>query len=349
MSVVTVSELWGQYQISKGVTEADLEHLAANPNTKSIQLVSPLSVHEVDQLEKLVFSLRPDIALRVYGHYGETCDLTFLRRIPSLRRVSADCLRDAKGIEEVAHLEHLEHLGVGIYNLDSFDFLNEVNANLKELYLELTKSKKPKITGIRRFGQLEYLYLEGQQKGIEAINDLKNLQRIVLRSISTENVDYLKNLQHLWSVDVKLGGIKDFSALASLTALKYLELWQVRGLADLSFMSQLESLQFVFIESLKQVTQLPDFSTNRRLRRIHLQNLVGLTDLSSLRNAPALKEFRYTQAHNQEPENMLPSLENPVVERVFCNFGSDKKNSRFNELAKQYKKGTYDLSEFEYD
>lgn len=349
MSVQIVNEVIGQYQVSKGVTKNDLEKLATNPKTQSIQFASPLADKEVELLELVVFSKRSDISLRVYGHYGETCDLSFIKSIPSLRKISADCLMDAKGIDVVAQLENLEHLGVGIFNLDNFDFLDNINPNLTELYLYPSRSKKPKISSIQRFEQLEYLYLEGQQKGIEAISNLKKLEKIVLRSISTNNLDYLKNLEHLWSVDIKLGGIKDLSALTSLKSIKYLELWQVRDLADLSFISKLETLQNIFIQSLKQVNKLPDFSSNKKLKRIYLGNLKRLNDLSTLKNAPSLKEFIYVLAENQEPENLIPALENPSVEKVLCKFGCDKKNNRFDELARQHNKTEYKYSNFVYE
>ena len=127
MSVQAVNEIIGQYQISKGVTKKDLETLASNPKTQSIQFASPLTDKEIELLELIVFSKRPDISLRVYGHYSESCDLAFIQKIPSLRRLSADCLMDAKGIEVVTQLENLEHLGVGIFNLDNFDFLDKIN------------------------------------------------------------------------------------------------------------------------------------------------------------------------------------------------------------------------------
>ncbi|WP_445749338.1 hypothetical protein [Polaribacter sp.] len=136
MSIQTVNEIIGQYQIAKGISKNDLERLASNPKTKSIQFVSPIENKEIDLLEKIVFSKRPDITLRIYGHYGETCDLTkYIDNIPSLRNVSADCLMDAKGVESVIRLKNLETLGVGIFNLDNFDFLNDINPTIKELYL----------------------------------------------------------------------------------------------------------------------------------------------------------------------------------------------------------------------
>ena len=150
---------------------------------------------------------------------------------------------EAKGIETVSELKNLEVLGVGIYNLESFEFLENINSNIKELYLEKTKSKKPKISMISRFSQLESLYLESQQKGIEVINSLKKLKKITLRSITTRNLEYLENLNELWRIELKLGGIKEFDSLKKIPNLKYLELWQIRGLNNLNFISELFKLQ----------------------------------------------------------------------------------------------------------
>lgn len=338
----------GRFHISTGITENDLIKIVQNPRTKSIQFSEPLSINEIDLLEKVIYSKRPEISLRIFGHYGSTCDLNVIERIPSLRSFSADCLIDAQGIELVTQLANLEHLGVGILNLDNFDFLDRISPNLTELYIHQTRSKKPKIDSISRFSQLEYLFLDGQQNGIEALSSLKRLQKVVLRSISTKDIDYLKYLENLWSVDVKLGGIRNFDALTTLPNLKYLELWQVRDLDDLSFISKLPILQNLFLQSLKQVKALPDFTHNQSLRRIFMENLKGLQDLSSLRNASALGEFIYISAQNQLPENMLPALENPNLKKILCMFGSNKKNHHFKELVKQYNKEEYQYEDFQY-
>jgi hypothetical protein len=348
MNVHTVNPIRGHFDISKGVTKNDLEKLANNPKTTIIQFGSELDKNEIELLEKIVFSKRPDISLRVFGHYGKVCDLSFIERIPSLRKISADCLMDASGIEVVIELKNLEQLGVGIFNLENFDFLEKINPNINELYLHQTRSKKPKIESISRFTQLKHLYLEGQQKGIESISQLKKLQEIVLRSISTDNLNYLNQIKELWYVDVKLGGIKNFDALKTLPKIKYLELWQIRDLSDLSFISKLTTLQNLFIQSLKQVSELPDFSENKSLRRIFLENLKNLKNLTTLKVAPSLREFIYLSAENQQPENLISLLENANVESVFCKFGSDKKNNRFDEIAKQYGKAQYSFNEFQY-
>jgi hypothetical protein len=348
MTVKAINEIIGQYQISKGITKKEIIELNENRNISSIQFSSPLNEIEFDYLEEYLFSKRTDITLRVYGHYSEKCDLNFLKRIPSLQNFSADCLRSVQGFENVLELRKIETLGIGIFDLENFDVLENINPNLKKLYLHQTKSKKPKIDSIKRFHNLECLYLESQSKGIEEIKTLKNLKDLTLRSITTENLDYLIGLNELWSVDVKLGRIKNFKALESLQNLKYLELWQIRELSDLSFISNLKNLQNLFIQSLPNVTELPNLENLVNLRRIYLENLKGLKNLDSLKNAKALKDFIYVSAINLEIENLIPAIENQNLENIRCGFGSSKKNIAFEKLVLESGKKTYNYSKFEY-
>jgi len=348
MSVKAVNEIVGQYQISKGITKKEIIELNEKKNISSIQFSSPLNNIEFDYLEDYLFSKRTDISLRVYGHYSEKCDLNFLKQIPSLQKFSADCLKSVNGIENILELKNIETLGIGIFDLESFDILENINPNLKRLYLHQTKSKKPKIDSIKRFKNLECLYLENQSKGIEEIKTLKNLKDLTLRSITTENLDYLIGLNELWTVDIKLGGIKNFKALETLQSLKYLELWQIRDLSDLSFISNLVKLQNLFIQSLPNVTELPNFEKLIYLKRIYLENLKGLKNLNSLKNAKSLKEFIYTSANNVEIENLIPAIENSNLESISCWFGNSKKNIAFEKLVLESGKKPYKYSKFEY-
>lgn len=71
MAIRTVNKIIGQYEVSKGLKKEDLRPLANDPITSSIQFSSPLNEQEIGLLEDVIFSQRPDIALRVYGHYLE--------------------------------------------------------------------------------------------------------------------------------------------------------------------------------------------------------------------------------------------------------------------------------------
>lgn len=85
-----------------------------------------------------MFSKRPDITLRVFGFYDEVCDLSFLKSIPSVRKVSVDCLQEAVGVGTITNLKELEELTIGIHKLNSFEFLKMISPGLKKLFLGKT-------------------------------------------------------------------------------------------------------------------------------------------------------------------------------------------------------------------
>ena len=218
---------------------------------------------------------------------------------------------------------------MGIYALENFDFLREIPAGLRELALATTKSKKPRLDELGRFHSLQRLYLEGQQRGIDVLSSLKTLERLTLRSISTNDLGYLERLDRMWSLEVKLGGIQDLSALERKKCLKYLELWQIRGLRDLSFISSLSGLQYVFLQALRNVIAIPDLSRLLELRRLSLENMKALADVSALWSSPSLTEFIHVSANNMRPEQYEGIGKISTLERVLVGFGSKKKNRQF--------------------
>ncbi|HCW09000.1 MAG TPA: hypothetical protein DGG95_16715, partial [Cytophagales bacterium] len=126
---------------------------------------------------------------------------------------------------------------------------------------------------------------------------------------------------------VGLGGIKNFSSLTKLADLKYLEIWQVRGLTDIEFLSQLETLQFLFLQSLPQITKFPDLKNCKNLRRIVMENMKVLKDFTGIKCAPNLKEFCIAQANKQEVDDLLPVLEVVGLEKAGAYFGNDQKSN----------------------
>jgi hypothetical protein len=145
---------------------------------------------------------------------------------------------------------------------------------------------------------------------------------------------------------IKLGGIKNFSAIAGKESIKYLELWQIRGLAEISVISSLSGLQFLFLQSLRNVSALPDLSKLNKLRRLYLENLKGLMDVSAIRRAPALAEFLHISAQNIPPELYKDLMLMPTLKYLHVGFGSRKKNKEFNALVLRSGKHTGTKGQF---
>jgi hypothetical protein len=329
------------------VSASEVQSLIGDADLRVLQASSEVETGTWELLNAEFFSKRHDVELRVYGFYSSVCDLSFLSKMREVRHFSADCLTKARGIEHVADLPKLESLSVGIFNLESFDFLAGLPANqIQKLGLELTKSKRPSLELLQRFKNLKTLYLEGQQKGIEVISTLTALEDLTLRSISPSELNFLRNLSRLWSLDIKLGGVKDLSALRGMNQVKYLELWQVKGLSDITPISDMLGLQYLFLQSLRNVAALPDFSKLPCLRRIYLENMKGLTDVSSAAAAPALEEFAHASASGMEPEDYDAILKGKCLRAASVWFGSDKKNERFRQLAASHGVADYEYREF---
>jgi hypothetical protein len=320
----------------ESLTQAEVQALIADKDLKVLQCLSPVNSHTWKLLNDEFFTRRPEVELRVYGFLSLVCDLAFTSEMTNVHHFSADCLMDAVGVEHLAAMENLESLRIGVFHLADLGFLNLVTPRLKRLFLGRTKSKKPDLSLLNRFTLLEEIYIEGQQKNIEVLSHLKNLQDVTLRSISTPDISFLTPLQHMWSLDIKLGGIKNLNAIEGMENIKYLELWQIKGLADINFISSLRGLQYLFLQSLRQVTVLPSLKHLGKLRRIHLDNMKGLKEISSLEYAPALEEFAHWDARNMQPEDYLPLLRNRSLRRATVSFGSDWKNKRFDELFKEH-------------
>jgi hypothetical protein len=221
------------------VAEADIEQLARMSTIKTLQCSSPVKDPVWSLLNDRFFSLRPDVELRVYGHYGAECDLEFAGRMTNVRRFAADCLMRAKTVEAIADMPQLEALSLGIFELQEFGVLNRVSPALATLSLGATRSKKPRLDALDRFKSLKVLRLEGQSNGIEVLGDLEQLEVVTLRSITTPDLQYLAALNHLWSLDIKLGGIRSFEGIEGKATIKYLELWQIRELEDADVLQSL--------------------------------------------------------------------------------------------------------------
>ena len=333
---------------SQSLTGSEIGELRSNDRMRVLQTAGPVDSRTWVALNERLFAHRPDVQLRLYGFYQEACDLSFLWAMTNVQRFAADCLISARNVDAIGRLPRLRDLSVGIFELESLRFLEDVPPSLEKLFIGQTRSKRPDLAVLERFGSLRSIYVEGQNKNIEVLEKLQSLEDVTLRSISARDLTFLRRLPKMWSLDIKLGGCKDLSALSGHLGIKYLELWQVLGLHDLGPVSSLPNLQYLYLQSLRQVRALPDLSRLTRLRRIYLENMKNLEDLSALDRAPALAEFIHVGASRHNPDDYLPLLKNTSVRRVRIGFGSDRKNAAFDELARPFGKEKYDFTPFEF-
>jgi hypothetical protein len=247
----------------------------------------------------------PEMTLRAYGSYDHSItDLEFLRFFPTLRRFGADAMWDS---------------------LRSLDGLRHLPDDLEELGIGATKAKLD-LAGLARFGDLRWLFLEGQTKHLEAISGLTGLDDLTLGSITMPDLSLLLPLTRLHSLDLKLGGTRDLALLPRVGELWYLELWMIRGLTDVEAVGRIPSLRQLFLQALRQVEALPDFREATSLRRVRLETMKGLRDLSPLATAPALEAVELIDMRQLQPDDLAPLVGLPHLTAVTPGLGSRRKN-----------------------
>ena len=85
------------------------------------------------------------------------------------------------------------------------------------------------------------------------VGDLSALVYLTLRSITLQDLGIFRRLRQLRSLALKLGGTNQLALLNELSSLRYLELWQVRGLSNLSVLATLPRLRDLFLQDLTNV------------------------------------------------------------------------------------------------
>lgn len=254
---------------------------------------------------KLAERLRhfPEIYLRAYELFGSAeNDLDFLQHYKGLKRLSVD-----------------------LYNLQSVEGIQHIADSLEYFVFGKTK-KKMSVEFLARCGRLKGLFLEEHVIGIDAVSKLKNLEELILRSITLPDLEIIATLPKLWSLDIKLGGTKNFAALSRLKSLKYLELWMVKGIFDLSVISEVTTLQEIFLESLRNITTVPPLHKLRKLRRVTFKNMQGIRDLSPLLGAKSLEDVIVSCASHLTPEAFLPLQKHSSLQAIGFGLGSNKRN-----------------------
>lgn len=279
------------------------------------------------------YRVNPNDWLRVYGNYeGEIRDLDFLRFYRHLKRFEIDSMSVVPDLSGLALLpDDLDGLGLMLPSGESGEALLQRCQALTILRLAGHK-KVP--ASVAHLHHLRELYIEGPIKDLSAVADLRSVEEITLRSVSMPDLAHFLNLGRLRSLDIKLGGIRDLDLLPELGCLTSLELWRIRGLSNISSVGRISSLETLKLESLRQVTTLPDFSGMTHLTSIELGNMKGLTDMSPLATAPALKELWVWQAEHVQPEAFASLVGHPTLERATIGLGSDRKNNAVKELLR---------------
>ena len=323
-----------RYNIKEPIDIEELNNIVNDKDIKYIQVSDRISDSSWMNISEIILENRKDIEIRLIHFLSDECDLSILKYITNVEKFSIEHVRSARNLDYIKYLSKLKSFSIGIFNLDSLDCLALLPSDIQELSISQTKLKSLDLRIIGRFTKLKKLFIENHHKNIEVISELDELTELVLRSVKLNNIEFLLSLKTLKILDIKLGSIKDLSSLGKLTSLKYLELWQVRGIDCLDFLSTMTGLETIFLQSLNKVTTFPNLNKLRSLKRLYLENINELTDFKLINSIDNLEEFYIIDGKKQNPEDYYILLEKNHLKNAQGFFGSKKKNEIFEDRIK---------------
>lgn len=277
-------------------TEDDIRQLAADPKLGILQYAEyhTPSVELLQQLDKLLFAVRDDVVLRIYGFHRTAADLSVLPLLQHITRLTVDCDTKAEHLDAIAALPGLTELAIDVYEADSLAVLQHIPATLQSLRLGKTKSRKYSLAVLERFTQLQELHLNGQANQIATVAKLSSLTSLSISGIPLQQLDWIIQLPALQSLSLGFGGAEQLNYLAGMASLQQLDLLRVKGLSDLSVLTDLPALQVLKVQDQPHLAALPDLALALKLQRIMLEN-VGLKSVTSLHKAAALQKLALFQ------------------------------------------------------
>ena len=232
----------------------------------------------------------------------------------------------------LADLPSLQSLSLTyVAGLRSLDFLESL-PGLRFLRIDPTKTSKLSLRPIRSLRSLQALKLDKQGTDLDVISELPELQYLSVQSSPLENLDCLTRSSSLRALRIGLGSLNDLSFLAG-TKLRYLELWQVRGLLtqDLEPVTKASRLEALMLDTLGKVTSLPRLE---EIRRLHMREMNGLTDLHALSSAKKLEDLIIEGAEKLTPDSLTPLKNLRSLKRVSIGLGSQRQNETVAEMFK---------------
>jgi hypothetical protein len=264
------------------------------PECKVIQFERPLAPDQLRRAGELVAG-RPDVQLYVYLQASR--DLDFLRYFPNLRR-----------------------LQVALYSLDDISGFAHVAGTVEQLNFGATK-RPFSLRFLETMPRLTDLFLVRHKKDLSIISRLTGLTRLGLSGITLPDLSLLLPLTALRDLMIFLGSTTNLALLPRLPALEELHLMRITKLSDLGVLEHLIGLRKLELVWMRNVIALPSLAGLARLEDVRFETMKGLTDLSSVAAAPALRRLAVHDTPQLTADSFRCLLGHPRLEDLWVGTG----------------------------
>lgn len=243
-------------------------------------------------LDSLCSKYDKNFGIRFYGHYSGFFDCNTLLKIPNVKCLYVDSLLKVENLPALSKLEKLEKLSIGIFELKETEILSFSNfKTLEELVCSETKTKALNLEYLKDYKNLNYLYIDGHSKNIEAIGGLDNLESLFLHAIKVPSVAFINKLKKVKYLTFRIGSRTSINEIEE-NEIEHLHMVQVRGFSDISAISKFSKLKSLVIEDQIQLNTMSFDKQLDQLEEIKIINCKTLDSFKGICNLPNISSLR---------------------------------------------------------
>lgn len=232
-------------------------------------------------LDQLFSTNSENFGVRFYGNFSGSFsfDCNTLLKIPNVKCLYVDCLLRVENVSALSELKNLRKLNFGVYYLKELEILEYNNLkSLTSLFVGETATTAFNLNYLREYQNLKSLGINGHTKNIEAIGEIKNLEKLSLNSIKKKAVPFVNKLKKLKTLKFILGGRENIQEIEE-NRIKDLEITWVHGFKDIGNLSNFQGLKKLIIDRQKQLNNI---NIDKRMPELAFLKIVDCKKLHSL-------------------------------------------------------------------
>lgn len=264
----------------------------------------------------------PKLFVRFFGYYKAEFDAEVLRYLPAVRALIIH-LHSAKNVEFIGQLQHLEELGLGIFEGNYPNILEEPGVQrVQRLILIDNRRNNVDLAPLSRFSNLHELILCGHARHIEVLGSLGGLRRLSLNQIKNSvRFPWICSMAALRDLTILLGGRADIDEV-SHSQLNRLRVDRVRGIEHID-LNGFPALCRLHMEDQLRISDIDLTPVHASLRSMTIWNCKNLGQLRGLEQMTKL-EFLWIGKTKVDVDAVIRSLPNCLREVTLAGYGKKR-------------------------
>jgi protein phosphatase 1 regulatory subunit 7 len=262
------------------------------------------------------------LVVRFFGFAKEEFDAEILRSLPSVRVLYID-VHQAKNLEFLGRLEHLEEFGIGIFDGNYPQILRQPGIQrVRNLVLIDNRRNNVDLAPLEFFPRLAELRLCAHARNIEVLGRLTSLRLLALNQMSKSvRFPWIQSMTGLRNLTILLGSRADIDEV-SHGDLERLRVDRIRSLERIN-LALFPTLAHFHMEDQLKLQDLDLAPLQTTLRRITIWNCKNLERLLGVETMQALG-FLWVGKTKIDPEPLASKLPACLREATLAGYGKKR-------------------------